>query len=377
LTGTEAALLSLATAGVKSAAKLWLGDRNVAGDVAADAIEIASNKLASEVDRRKLRRIYDQISESVYERLQPLLETEYSSAPENELLATVAAVQDTFTRAALTDADLFAVDLDPAYLDRFLRSKVHGLTDLLSADATYLYNLMLREMCSHVVEVARALPKFSSGAATEILCRETEILVAVDRVLDRLPRRRSATDFEHEYRHHAISRLDRIEIFGATLDDSSREYPLSVAFISLTAVHGDDTSPYAEPAAGGQPIEQLLCKTKRLFIRADADLGKTTLLQWMAVRSAKQDFDPPLEDWNSCVPFFVPLRRYAESDLPDAGAFVKNIGAHIDDEMPNGWVQQQLRSGRGVVLIDGVDELPVKRRRDVKRRLRDLTTAFP
>ena len=42
--------------------------------------------------------------------------------PENEKLAAVDAVRLTFERAALSEADLFKLDLDAGYLDRHLRA---------------------------------------------------------------------------------------------------------------------------------------------------------------------------------------------------------------------------------------------------------------
>ncbi|BCB83804.1 hypothetical protein Psuf_011170 [Phytohabitans suffuscus] len=78
------------------------------------------------------------------------------------------------------------------------------------------------------------------------------------------------------------------------------------------------------------------------------------------------------------MPFFVPLRRYAGvPELPGPEAFTKEVGRHIADEMPDGWVQAQLRSGRGIVLIDGIDELAVDRRAEARRWLSDLVAAFP
>ena len=41
-------------------------------------------------------------------------------------------------------------------------------------------------------------------------------------------------DFERDYRQLVVHRLDNIEFFGATVAESSRHYPLSVAYLSLT-----------------------------------------------------------------------------------------------------------------------------------------------
>src|SRR5262249_23763606 len=80
---------------------------------------------------------------------------------------------------------------------------------------------------------------------------------------------------------------------------------------------------------------------------------------------------------NKTIPFFVPLRRYAERDLPAPEEFLGEIGRHIADGMPKGWVHQQLRDGRAILLVDGVDELAASRREEVRAWLRRLVEQFP
>jgi hypothetical protein len=45
--------------------------------------------------------------------------------------------------------------------------------------------------------------------------------------------------------------------------------------------------------------------------------------------------------------------------------------------MPHGWSYSQLKSGRAVVLVDGVDELPEARRQEAYQWLEELVTTFP
>ena len=45
--------------------------------------------------------------------------------------------------------------------------------------------------------------------------------------------------------------------------------------------------------------------------------------------------------------------------------------------MPDGWVHDRLRSGKAIVLIDGLDELAASRRDEVRDWLKDLVDTFP
>ncbi|MFC6088755.1 NACHT domain-containing protein [Saccharothrix lopnurensis] len=370
--GVEAVLIPLGASVVRSALKLWLGDKSVTAAAGGTGVDLLERRLTNALDQRKLRRVAEQFTDAVVERVQPIVDTEYRRLPEHERLAAIEAVRETFEEAALDHDDLFAADLDARRLDRHLRGRVPTAPDGLSTDGAQLYGLLLRECAGYVIEVSRALPAFGPSALTEILRRETEIVTEVRKVLDRLPQRRASADFSYDYRQLVAGTLDQVEMFGATLSEASRRYPLSVAYISLTAEGGP-----GDYAAAGRRVEDLLATGERIFIRGEAGLGKTTLLQWIAVRGAQRDFVDPLTAWNDAVPFLVPLRRYADRDLPAPERFPDEVGRHIADEMPPGWVQAQLRSGRGLVLVDGVDELAPDRRQEAREWLRSLILTFP
>ncbi|MFI5906313.1 NACHT domain-containing protein [Dactylosporangium sp. NPDC051541] len=235
----------------------------------------------------------------------------------------------------------------------------------LSTDGAALYDMLLRDCCEYIVQVLLALPAFGPTALVEVLRRESERAATLDEILRRLPQRgpHPAEDFETDYRRQVVNRLDAMELFGA--DVTTRRYPLSVAYISLSLAAAE-TDPDAEP---GPPvfIEHALATHRRIFLRGEAGGGKTTLLQWLAVRSSRHDL----------VPFFTPLRRYVDRDLPAPRHFVVHVGRHIADEMPPGWVHSLLRHGSAVVLVDGVDELPDRQREEARSWLDELVSTFP
>ncbi|MEV4050789.1 NACHT domain-containing protein [Amycolatopsis sp. NPDC049688] len=367
----EASAIALTTAVVKAAAKIWLGDRPIAADASARALDLLEKQVTGLNDRRKLRLLFTNLEDRVADRLLPFLDVEFRAVPENERAATIDAARETFERAELTDDDLFDIDLDAAFLYRYLLRTAPRVPHefLLSTDAVELYQRVLRECCAYLVQVTSTLPRFQPGALVEILRRETEILETVRNVLSVLPERRPPDDFAADFRRQVITALDRMALYGAGLTDATRLYPLSVAYLSLSVTSNDD-------AAAADRIEHVLPRTSRILLRGEAGSGKTTLLQWLAVQCASRRLRD-IEGWDELEPFLVRLRRFSHTPLPTPEHFLDEVGRHIADEMPAGWVQQRLRRGRGVLLVDGLDEVPDERRREVREWLRELVVAFP
>jgi NACHT domain len=389
MAGLELAAISLGAAVVKSACKLWLGDHQFASDMSSELVDAFAGLTASRFDQRRIGRFFDDCTDIVAKRLVLLMNTEFRGVPDNERSAALLAVRDAFTRARLDDETLFHADLDARLVERHMRpDAAHALAQaLLSEGGAEVFWLFLRESCSYLVEVVTTLPKFQSGAITELLRRETTVLSTLSRVLDRLPERRGVDDFAADYRRVVANKLDRMELLGVTLADTNRRYPLSIAYIDLSVlrkqggggrlmIRGEPEAADYLASAGGLRAEGVLGQGRRVLVVGPAGSGKTTLLQWLAVRSARSDFPGPLSGWNDMVPFFIPLRRYVNRGLPAPEEFPLTIGAHLAHEMPNGWVHGLLRSGQALVLVDGVDEMPEDQRDRVRSWLSDLCEAF-
>lgn len=379
----------LGAAVVKTACKIWLKDHAIAADAAVSVVEIVQAEVSDVREQRRVRRLFEDLEERVADSVLSCLDVEFGNVPEHDREAAALAAADTLDKAKLTNRDLFAADLDAARLFRAVKPLGRRFTDSLSQDATELHGRILYDCCAYVVEVANSLPGFEVGVFGELLSRQKEIMRHVDQRFDRLPVQlggAGAETFESTYLRLVAKQLDKVELFGVTVSDRVGNYPLSVAYVSLSirsSARADD------PAFSGLPegmaklerrvtsIEEALTTTKRAFIRGEAGSGKTTLLQWLAVRCARRDFDGPMRDWNGSVPLFIRLRRYSGADLPTPERFPHDVAGSIAHTMPLNWVHELLRTGRAVVLVDGVDELPEKQRRRAREWLRELLTSYP
>jgi len=180
------------------------------------------------------------------------------------------------------------------------------------------------------------------------------------------------SDFEKRYLEHLKSRYGRLTTPGAR-ELHGLSQSLSIAYISLNV----QSSIRAEPIRA----EQFLLERPLITVRGPAGSGKTTLLNWLIMRCAEgpQETDNP---WNGIVPFFVPLRRIVGDAL---GPLVsKFVDYSVDEQtwigapIPAEWLQRVLKDqARGVVLLDGVDELPGARRSEFWAWVENFVREYP
>nr|WP_324604624.1 NACHT domain-containing protein [Streptomyces sp. NRRL S-337] len=102
-------------------------------------------------------------------------------------------------------------------------------------------------------------------------------------------------------------------------------------------------------------------------------------MQWLAVSCTKAPGETPLPHLYGRIPFVLPLRTLTRdgAPLPTPDRFLAAVGCPLSDARPDGWTDRILASGRGLLLVDGLDEIPDRERTQARRWLRDLLDAFP
>lgn len=301
------------------------------------------------------------------------LDEAYAALPEHERTAAADAVRDSFAAAGTLDADrLFALGLAPERLAAELRRPHPGPGEAL-------YEELLALCCAHVLEQLTAHPAFAARAAVEQTRAADAARELIEDVRDRVgPHPEAAAlAFEERYARYVAQAHGRLELFGLTLGRSASEWPLDTAYISLT-VSGEPRQAMGLPDTGAATVsvEQALAGTDRLLLRGAAGSGKSTLIQWLALNSARRTFGPELADWNRCVPFVLRLRAFtAAESLPMPEDFLRSAG--VPFAPPPGWTESLLSAGRALVLVDGVDEVPLRLRARTETWLKSLVTAFP
>ncbi|MFF4736002.1 NACHT domain-containing protein [Streptomyces sp. NPDC001262] len=182
--------------------------------------------------------------------------------------------------------------------------------------------------------------------------------------------RLSAEDvaFEQRYRDYIVERHSSLTVVGLDLSRPEAAcWPLDTAYLSLELASEAERGLPA-PATTVERAEQALAGRRRVLIRGQAGSGKTTLLQWLAVTSG-----PDL------VPFVLPLRTLVRHGgaLPIPQYFLAATGCALASMQPKDWEDRLLSAGRGLLLVDGLDEVPKQQREHTRAWLRELIAAYP
>lgn len=375
--------------------------------------QTVSMQLAGEMVRSDARRQFEMIGEQLSQDLLSLVWNERNAVAEADRVAIVDFAANAIASFTLTPKLVHEIHLNVDLLTaRILEVNAASMPEL-DAEGRSLLEAVLYQICRSIIFVIQDTPDFRAAITSQLLSQLDELsaqgrsLMTQNQSLFHLAEQTLAevrryeisgretnanhqgVQFETAYRFIVGRVLDQVELYGVDLpDEVSRRQPLSVAYVSMRTIAERlqdersravtkqlEPSPI-RPGATAQPIERVLARSRRLLVRGNAGSGKTTFLQWLAVRSASRSFEGALAGLNSVIPFFIRLRRHIEQPLPRPHEFPGLISAAIPDTAPAGWVTDQLTAGRALVLVDGVDEVSQSRRREVRDWLRDLVISF-
>ncbi|MFD7814464.1 NACHT domain-containing protein [Streptomyces sp. NPDC059785] len=289
--------------------------------------------------------------------------------PAYERRAVAHAVADSLRAMDSIDMeDVQAVQLGHMAFAQHLRAQSRSATLGLSNDAVLLYVSVLDTACLHIVHFFTQRSTFVARTLVEQSRRIEELSIKIDTLIARTPSPADAP-FEERYAQYIASKHGKLTIFGLDLAESPGIWPLDTAYLSLDAV-GDTTH---------LPADQILAGRHRVLLRGVAGSGKTTLIQWLAVSTAQKNLDERLLYLYGLVPFVLPLRTLTRggAKLPTPDEFLSEVSCPIAALQPAGWFDRVLRSGRGLILVDGIDEIPESERQGARRWLQDLVATYP
>ncbi|AUG78006.1 NACHT domain-containing protein [Kitasatospora sp. MMS16-BH015] len=179
--------------------------------------------------------------------------------------------------------------------------------------------------------------------------------------------------FEREHAEAVRADYGRIRIFGLR-QSNRRGWELDTAYLSLEAARTE-----ARHHVGSGRVEHLLAGRRRVLLRGQAGSGKTTLVQWLAVHAAAGTMGPELAELNHRVPLVLQLRKLFRQGVmqPRPEEFLRLDDRMCADRQPVGWAHRVLGSGRALLLVDGLDEVPAAQRDEALEWLERLLDHYP
>ncbi|MEU9113323.1 NACHT domain-containing protein [Streptomyces sp. NPDC048483] len=307
--------------------------------------------------------------------------------PEDEETAVADALATTLSGLGeLAMDDVQAVLLGHGALAERLTAAAPETTRHLSRDAELMHHTLLSTACLHIVHFFTQRSTFVARTLVEQSRSLDGVITKIDAFLEGHPSPQAAdTAFERTYLAYIARKHSRLTIYGIDLAHSPDRWPLDSAYLSLGATSRQAKINFSRmptwdlPPRPPQRADQALADFDRVLLRGVAGSGKSTLIQWLAVSCTKDPADTPLPHLYGRIPFVLPLRTLTRSGaaLPTPDHFLSAVGCPVAGAQPDGWAERVLTSGRALLLVDGLDEIPDRERRGARQWLRDLLDAFP
>lgn len=321
-----------------------------------------------DIEARSINRGFEKIADDITVSCKKILESIYID--EDKKSAILNCLVETYSKMDLSIADLLQNHADEDKINKILLNVNTSYKDNLDEKEKELYERLLEHTSHLLVNAYMKLPEFNAEGIKRLNVKMDEITEKIDDLLSQMDQvnniikdiKSKNSNFERQYRNKIISQNSYIYLFGAgDLASEYKKYQLSIAYVELEIFE----------TLTGKKIKtsRMFEKSKNIWLSGDAGSGKTTFLQWIAVKSAENDKD--ISGLRNTMPILIRLRKYdcAKISLRDCISEVMKDSSY---GIPEGWIEELIESGRFVFLIDGFDEVSETDRRHILDWLKEI-----
>ena len=182
------------------------------------------------------------------------------------------------------------------------------------------------------------------------------------------------------YLDYLITRYSHVQFKGMGINNLPLQIPLLALYVPLKArphlpegdcwseelrlagrkISKEELDVIGKRIGGPTSLLELLKTTDGLIVLGDPGSGKTTFLKYLALQLALGK--PPIDKLAGYFPILLPLSDYAErlshnSDLSLSQFFNDHYQSEFEKEPLGFLISAILDSGKGLVLLDGLDEV--------------------
>lgn len=351
-------------------------------DVFTDIITTLSELGIDTYEARKVNRDFEKIADHIAKSCEIVLSK--SGLQVERIDAIVENIIFSYNQAELDVKKVLDIQCDEKKIKKIILAANSQYKDNLNGNEIELYERLI-EHTSHLITNAYIkLPEFTREGIKRLCIKMDELVEKIDIILEQMEKidilvedkSIKISNFERYYRNNVISQNCYVHLFGAgNLRREYKQYPLSIAYVELEI---------CDKKSGKEiKLEKIFEKVNDVWLSGDAGLGKTTLLQWLAVKTAENAEE--IIGLRDCIPVMIQLRKY-ECESISLRDCIMRVMKDSSYEIPEGWIEERINTGRFVFLIDGFDEITENDRDiilnwlkeiDVQDRCKKVFTARP
>jgi hypothetical protein len=363
-----------------------------------EGISEIADIIVGDREPQTISRLLEDNARQLSRRLEGLEAAEFSGLPEAEKNLAIVAIVEAIDKLSLTKSDIIAkrMDRNDLYRSAIPLAEKAWESFGLGGSAISYGERYLQESTAFISSFVQRLPDFSDEllvANYDLTYKIHDLLqLAISNVV--LPRYREGSPdefaaFESEYRTSVISDNDTMDLFGLGVPEELRQQRIEVAYITLKAFTiGDPTAvpdqmdtmnssgpalrvdeAFAEVLKAGLETDdrssEAVQRTRgaRILLTGTAGSGKTTIGQWLCIKSAQHSFRDDLKPWNACTPFRIALRDvFRGNDISELRVEDLIQPSSLRRNLPGNWMETRLRQ-ECLVIFDGLDELSSAQKR--------------
>ncbi len=246
---------------------------------------------------------------------------------------------------------------------------------------------------NHLIHSLRGLIMSEQPSIPIISWFDKPIKQSIDSVFDGVNKGVEALDFFNKYKKaHFKSLRDCIEsvkILGMSAPINIEEiyYPTYVS----TTIHrrlykqewlrpqtNSNRAPHelAPQLSHKERGDKFVDGQKRVIILGGPGTGKTTFLRHLALSYSEKSVFTKTQLTRSLFPVYVPLSTYSMSDNSLLMYMATDL-VRRTDKYAESFIQRVMKKGLGVVLLDSLDEVPLKLRPNVISRIKEFCSDYP